>query len=61
MHLCICDRELTFFQREFYYHFGSPILKVFLGALFTYELLLYGWLKLESVELAAQNNGEWSC
>ncbi|KAF2757037.1 hypothetical protein EJ05DRAFT_501580 [Pseudovirgaria hyperparasitica] len=45
-------------HREFYYTFGSPVLKVFLGALFTYELLLFAWLKLENIELARDLKGQ---
>ncbi|KAF2112368.1 hypothetical protein BDV96DRAFT_580603 [Lophiotrema nucula] len=35
---------------NFYRSFGSPILKTFLGALFTYQVLYWSWLKLEAVE-----------
>ncbi|KAF2474519.1 uncharacterized protein BDR25DRAFT_310997 [Lindgomyces ingoldianus] len=34
----------------FYKSFGSPILKTFLGALFTYQVIYWSWLKLESLE-----------
>ncbi|KAF2657350.1 hypothetical protein K491DRAFT_330740 [Lophiostoma macrostomum CBS 122681] len=34
----------------FYRSFGSPILKCFLGALFTYQVTYWGWMKLESLE-----------
>ncbi|KAF2133929.1 hypothetical protein P153DRAFT_362961 [Dothidotthia symphoricarpi CBS 119687] len=34
----------------FYKSFGSPMLKCFLGALFTYQIAYYGWMKLEAIE-----------
>ncbi|KAF2733730.1 hypothetical protein EJ04DRAFT_577426 [Polyplosphaeria fusca] len=34
----------------FYRTFGTPLLKSFLGALFTYQILYWGWLKLEAIE-----------
>ncbi|KAH7131934.1 hypothetical protein B0J11DRAFT_520376 [Dendryphion nanum] len=34
----------------FYKSFGSPIVKTFLGALFTYQVAYWGWMKLESLE-----------
>ncbi|EUC33215.1 hypothetical protein COCVIDRAFT_38608 [Bipolaris victoriae FI3] len=34
----------------YYGTFGSPLLKCFLGALFTYQLAYYLWYKLETVE-----------
>ncbi|KAI0592403.1 hypothetical protein TUN199_00565 [Pyrenophora tritici-repentis] len=34
----------------YYGTFGSPILKCFLGALFTYQLAYYVWYKLETIE-----------
>lgn len=36
----------------FYKTFTAPLLKTFLGALFTYQLAYYGWLKLETIEEA---------
>ncbi|KAH0159145.1 hypothetical protein KCU67_g7252, partial [Aureobasidium melanogenum] len=36
--------------RAFYKSFGRPIAKVFLMALFTYQVLHYAWLRLESME-----------
>jgi len=38
-------------HRAFYSTFGSPILKSFLGALFTYQLLYWTWMKLESLDI----------
>lgn len=35
---------------EFYKQFGSPILKCLLGALFTYQVVYWSWMKLETVE-----------
>lgn len=34
----------------FYKSFSAPILKCFLGALFTYQLAYFGWMKLETIE-----------
>lgn len=34
----------------FYRSFSAPILKCFLGALFTYQLAYFGWMKLETIE-----------
>ncbi|CAN9181528.1 unnamed protein product [Alternaria alternata] len=34
----------------YYGTFGSPLLKCFLGALFTYQLSYYLWYKLEAIE-----------
>ncbi|PWY71456.1 hypothetical protein BO70DRAFT_298631 [Aspergillus heteromorphus CBS 117.55] len=38
--------------------FGSPFAKVFLGAIFTYQVLYWTWLKLEMVESKADKNKE---
>jgi len=46
-----------FLQRAFYQDFGRPIAKVFLGALFTYQVLYWSWLKLESIEVKREKNG----
>ncbi|KAF2016066.1 hypothetical protein BU24DRAFT_422393 [Aaosphaeria arxii CBS 175.79] len=34
----------------FYKSFASPIVKCFLGALFTYQVTYWGWMKLETLE-----------
>ncbi|KAF1845812.1 uncharacterized protein K460DRAFT_312609 [Cucurbitaria berberidis CBS 394.84] len=34
----------------YYKTFGSPLLKCFLGALFTYQIAYYAWFKLETIE-----------
>lgn len=44
-------------QRDFYKHNGRPILKTFLIALFTYEVLYWSWLKLESIEVKHDKEG----
>jgi hypothetical protein len=36
---------------SFYKTFGRPILKVALGAIFTYQLAYYGWVKMETIEV----------
>ncbi|KAF2003468.1 hypothetical protein P154DRAFT_520080 [Amniculicola lignicola CBS 123094] len=41
----------------FYKSFGSPILKCFLGALFTYQVTYWTWMKLESVEVQKDYQG----
>ncbi|KAK1919481.1 hypothetical protein P3342_001773 [Pyrenophora teres f. teres] len=40
----------TIARSAYYGTFGSPILKCFLGALFTYQLTYYLWYKLETIE-----------
>ncbi|KAG8623783.1 hypothetical protein KVT40_008759 [Elsinoe batatas] len=37
-------------HRNFWRSFGRPIAKVFLGAMVTYQLVYFTWLKLEAVE-----------
>jgi hypothetical protein len=37
--------------------FGSPFLKVFLGAIFTYQVIYYAWKKLETNEKMLLKNG----
>ncbi|GAB7345344.1 hypothetical protein MBLNU457_3696t1 [Dothideomycetes sp. NU457] len=38
-------------HREFYKTFGRPMAKVFLGAMFTYQVLWICWTKLENVDI----------
>ncbi|KAF2630621.1 hypothetical protein BU25DRAFT_407913 [Macroventuria anomochaeta] len=42
----------------FYKSFSAPILKCFLGALFTYQLAYFGWMKLETIEEAHEKKSE---
>lgn len=42
----------------FYKSFSAPILKCFLGALFTYQLAYFGWMKLETIEEAHEKKTE---
>lgn len=42
----------------FYKSFSAPILKCFLGALFTYQLAYFGWMKLETIEEAHDKKSE---
>lgn len=49
---------LTELQRAFYKSFGLPFLKVFLGALCTYQIVYWSWLKLESLELKQEKEGQ---
>ena len=37
-------------QRAYYQSWGMPVVKVFLGALFTYQVIYLSWLKLEEIE-----------
>lgn len=39
------------YQRDFYKHRSRAVLKNALIAIFTYEILYWGWLKLESIEV----------
>jgi hypothetical protein len=36
-----------------------PVLKVFLGALFTYQVIYISWLKLEEIEEKHVKSGMW--
>ncbi|QDS67615.1 hypothetical protein FKW77_004175 [Venturia effusa] len=45
-------------HRAFYKAWGIPLVKVFLGAMFTYQVLYYGWLKLESIEQKKEKDAE---
>ncbi|PSK55228.1 hypothetical protein B9Z65_2617 [Elsinoe australis] len=45
-------------HRNFWKSFGRPIAKVFLGAMFTYQLTYFAWLKLESIEEKFDKDGE---
>lgn len=42
----------------FYKSFSAPILKCFLGALFTYQLAYFGWMKLETIEETHEKKSE---
>ncbi|KAF3044714.1 hypothetical protein E8E12_009628 [Didymella heteroderae] len=42
----------------FYKTFSAPLLKCFLGALFTYQLAYFGWMKLETIEEAHDKRTE---
>lgn len=41
-----------------YRTFGRPVAKNFLIALFTYQVLYWGWLKMESVEVKKEKESE---
>lgn len=45
-------------QVAFYKTFGRPMLKVFLMAVFTYQLAYWAWAKLEADEITAERQGE---
>jgi hypothetical protein len=45
-------------QRAFYKSFGRPIAKVFFMALFTYQVLHYSWMRLESMEEQEEKTAE---
>ena len=38
-----------------------PVLKVFLGALFTYQVIYLSWLKLEEIEQKHNKDGTLGC
>jgi hypothetical protein len=39
--------------------FASPFAKVFLGAIFTYQVIYWTWLKLEMDESKFEKNRKW--
>ncbi|OJJ88881.1 uncharacterized protein ASPGLDRAFT_116650 [Aspergillus glaucus CBS 516.65] len=41
-----------------YKTFVSPFAKVFLGAIFTYQVIYWTWLKLETDEIKVEKNKE---
>ncbi|KEQ84122.1 hypothetical protein M438DRAFT_346190 [Aureobasidium pullulans EXF-150] len=45
-------------HRAFYKSFGRPIAKVFFMALFTYQVLHYTWMRLESMEEKEEKSAE---
>ena len=45
-------------HRDFYRTFGRPIAKNFLIAVFTYQVLYWSWLKLESLEIKDEKQDE---
>ena len=45
-------------HRAFYKTFGRPIAKVFLGALFTYQVIYWSWVKLEAIEEKHDKDGK---
>ncbi|KAJ2979902.1 hypothetical protein NUW58_g7086 [Xylaria curta] len=44
-------------HKAFYKTFGRPIAKVFLMAIFTYQLAYYFWVRLEHDEMRAEMQG----
>ena len=45
-------------HRDFYKQFGRPVVKNFLVAVMTYQVLYYSWMYLESVEVQEQKGAE---
>jgi hypothetical protein len=45
-------------QGAFYQSFGMPIAKCFLGAIFTYQVVYWSWMKLESLEERKDTEGQ---
>lgn len=45
------------YQREFYKHRGRPVFKALLIAICTYQVLYWGWAKLESLEVKQEKEG----
>ncbi|CCX34095.1 Similar to hypothetical protein PAAG_04671 [Paracoccidioides brasiliensis Pb01]; acc. no. XP_002793141 [Pyronema omphalodes CBS 100304] len=43
-----------------YKDFGRPFIKVFLMAVFVYQTMYWGWMKMEKDELKQEKNGESS-
>lgn len=48
--------ELTVLEMSRYKTFVSPFAKVFLGAIFTYQVIYWTWLKLETDEIKVEKN-----
>ncbi|KAI0866213.1 hypothetical protein F4860DRAFT_213392 [Xylaria cubensis] len=48
------DGQGSLNHKTFYKTFGRPIAKVFLMAIFTYQLVYYFWVKLEQDEARAE-------
>jgi hypothetical protein len=44
-------------QRDFYKYRSRPVFKAVLIAIFTYEIIYWGWLKLESLETKHDTEG----
>lgn len=44
-------------KRNFYRSWGIPVAKSFLGALFTYQVIYFGWLSLEDYETRQTKDG----
>ena len=45
-------------HRNFYKTFGRPVIKNFLVAVLTYQVLYYSWMYLESMEVQEQKGAE---
>jgi hypothetical protein len=50
-------RVLISEKRQFYKAWSFPIMKVFLVAMFTYQLTYFGWLKLETMDEKERKDG----
>lgn len=48
----------VFIQLSRYRTFAGPFGKVFLGAVFVYQVIYWSWLKLETDESKLEKNGE---
>ncbi len=44
-------------QKDFYKTFTRPVAKCFLLAIFTYQLVYWAWVKLETNEIKADTEG----
>lgn len=49
--------QINIYKVGFYRSFGRPIAKVFLGAMFTYQIVYLLWHKLEIEEIKVRKNG----
>ncbi|PGH18499.1 hypothetical protein AJ80_04469 [Polytolypa hystricis UAMH7299] len=47
-------------HRAPYKNFGGAFIKVFMGAVFTYQLIYYAWTRLEVEELKYEKSGQLS-
>jgi hypothetical protein len=47
-------------QAQFYKTFTRPVAKVLLMAVLTYQLVYWGWMKLETDEVRAETDGAFS-
>ena len=59
--LCYQIALANLLQSSFFKTFGRPITKVCLMAVFTYQLVFFGWTKLEQDEIRSERQGMSGC